>query len=459
MRLSSHRGWLLAALCLILPPLRAAPAAPLAAEMDRYLAPYVLGDNFSGVVLVSRAGKPLFQKAYGQAVAGYGVANTPATKFHIASLSMQFTAAAVMRLIDTGKLTLDTRVDKIVPELPHGAEISLRDLLTETSGLPDINNLPDYDEILLHPQTPSSLVQKISGESLLFVPGSQYQHEEHSAYNLLALIVEKVTGLGFDAALKQLIFVPLGMRDCGADDSSGAIIAHLAEGYAPDGVHGLSRAPYLNWSAKTGNASVYCTAADELRWVDGFMHDQLLRRQSREIMLADSKAHLGYGWFVAASKRFGVPVFYMNGRSPGYASYLLYVPDEDLTVVVLSNIYASVTTQIGADVAAIVLGKPYTPPPAPVVLSTDALKQVKGKFKFGPDFYRPNDVLSLLVRDGDVFLDWGGGSSSPLIPVSKDHFIDRNYWEDVTFVRGADSSIVELDYDRFQGKRVYGTAP
>lgn len=460
MRLLPHRAWMLASLCLVLSPAYAAdPAAALSQDIDRYLAPYVQGRNFAGVVLVAKGGTPLFEKAYGYAVAGADVPNTPATKFHIASMSMQFTAAAVMRLVERGKFRLDTTVDTIVPDAPHGKEISVRELLTETSGLPDINTLPDYNEILLHPQTPASLVQKISGEPLLFAPGSQYQHEEHSAYNLLALIVEKATGLDFASALQQEVFAPLGMRDCGADDSAGAIVAHLAEGYAPEGVRGLSRAPYIDWSAKTGNASVYCTAADEARWVDGFMHDRLLSRQSRETMLAESKAHLGYGWFVNTSKRFGVPVYYMNGRSPGYASYLLYMPDTQLTVVVLSNIYASVTTQIGGDLAALALGKHYDAPPAPISLDADALKHMEGRFLFGPDFYRPNGVLSVQVNGGDVFLDWGGGQTSALIPVGKDRFIDRSYWEDVVFVRAADGRIMQLDYDRFHGKRVDDPKP
>jgi CubicO group peptidase (beta-lactamase class C family) len=460
MPLSSHRGWLFAALCLILPPLRAAPAAPLAADMDRYLAPYVLGNNFSGVVLVAKGDQLLFERAYGYAALGQRVANTPATRFHIASLSMQFTAAAVMRLVDAGKLELDMPVAKIVPGLAHGDELTVRELLTETSGLTDINGLPDYDAVLLHPQTPATLVAKIDGKPLLFTPGSKYLHEEHSAYNLLALIVERVTGLSFDAALRREVFAPLGMQGCGADDSGGVIVADLAEGYAPDGVRDLVRAPYLDWSAKTGNASVYCTAGDEFRWVQGFMHDALLSPRSRGIMLADSTSHTGYGWFTGTSKRFGGPIYYMNGRAPGYASYLVYLPEQQLTVIVLSNIYASVTTQIGADLAAIALGRPYAATPAPgSPLSADALEGMQGQFKFGADFYQPDGVLTLVTQKGDVFLKWGDGSLSPLIPVGHDHFIDRGYWEDVSLIRAADGRIVQLLYDRFQGQRISESAP
>jgi CubicO group peptidase (beta-lactamase class C family) len=250
------------------------------------------------------------------------------------------------------------------------------------------------------------------------------------------------------------------MQSCGADDASGVIVPDLAEGYAPQGVRDLARAPYLDWSAKTGNGSVYCTAADESKWIQGLMHDTLLSAQTRGIMLADSASHVGYGWFTGTSKRFGGPIYYMNGRSPGYASYLAYFPEQQITVVVLSNIYVSVTTQIGGDVAAIALGKPYAAAPPPMgPLDAGTLKGMQGRFSFGADFYQPDAVLTLLTQGGDVFLKWADGSLSPLIPVGPDHFIDRGYWEDVSLARGADGRIVQLVYDRFQGQRISEPAP
>jgi CubicO group peptidase (beta-lactamase class C family) len=453
MRISSRCWWAAPLLFSLICPAYAAGTPD--AAIDRYLAPYVQGNNFSGVVLVAKGDKLLFERAYGYAALDHRVANTLATRFHIASLSMQFTAAAIMRLVDAGKLELDAPVAKILPGFAHGDEITLRELLTETSGLTDINSLPDYDEVLLHPQTPTTLVAKVEGKPLLFTPGSRYLHEEHSAYNLLALILEKTTGLGFDAALRREVFAPLGMQACGADDSGHVVIPDLAEGYAPTGVQGLSRAPYLDWSAKTGSGSVYCTAGDELKWVQGFMHDALLSPRSRGIMLADSTAHLGYGWFSGSSKRFGGPIYYMNGRSPGYASYLAYLPQRQLTVIVLSNVYVSVTSQIGADVAAIALGEPYSAAPVPQgPLDAVALKGMEGQFRFGADFYQPKGVLTLQTQGGDVFLKWGDGSLSPLIPVGPDRFIDRGYWEEVSLERHAQGHIVILHYDRFQGSRL-----
>src|SRR5262245_51856017 len=139
--------------------------------MNSYLQPYVQSGNFSGAVLAKENGKTVFAKAYGFADRERKVPNTLQTRFRVASVSMQFTAAAVLRLVDEGKLSLDTHVGEFLPGTKGAEKITVRDLLTERSGLPDINNLPDYNDILQQHQTPASLVAKIQGQPLLFEPG------------------------------------------------------------------------------------------------------------------------------------------------------------------------------------------------------------------------------------------------------------------------------------------------
>jgi CubicO group peptidase (beta-lactamase class C family) len=238
------------------------------ADFDAYLQPYVRSANFAGDVLVKKNGSVIFERAYGFTDREHRIRNTPATRFHVASMSMQFTAAAVLRLVDKGSIKLDDRIGDFVPGIPEADKIRVRDLLVERSGLPDINALADYNEILQHHQTPASLVAKIEGPPLLFEPGSKYVREEHSAYNVLALIVEKKTGLPFASAVERLVFRPMGLTASAVDDDSSAHAAHLARGYEPEGAYGLKLATVIHWSAKTGNASVYTTAGNEAQWVD-----------------------------------------------------------------------------------------------------------------------------------------------------------------------------------------------
>ncbi len=159
--------------------------------IDSYLQPYSQSGNFSGDVLVEKDGKIVFEKAYGFADREHRVRNTAATRFHIASLSMQFTAAAILRLVDAGSLRLDDQLGDFAPGIEGAGKITIRELLIERSGLPDINGLTDYDDVLQHHQTPTSLIAKIEGKPLLFEPGTKFLHEEHSAYNFSLLSSRK----------------------------------------------------------------------------------------------------------------------------------------------------------------------------------------------------------------------------------------------------------------------------
>lgn len=422
------------------------------AAIDAYLQPYIHSGNLAGDVLVAKNGKVVFEKSYGFADREHRVRNTAATRFHIASMSMQFTSAAVLRLVDAGSIGLERHVADFAPGVEGANKISIRDLLTERSGLPDINGLSDYGDILQHHQTPASLVAKIEGRPLLFEPGSKFLHEEHSAYNLLALIVEKKTALPFAGAVDRLVFRPMGLSASGVDDDSVTHASHMAVGYEPEGTYGLRRANAIHWSAKTGNASVYTTAGDEARWVHALFRGHPLSTSSREAIL-DTSLRVGYGWFKSPDKRFGETAYYMNGRAPGFASFVLYLPNAQTTVVVLSNVYSSATTAIGYDIAALSLGLPYEPfhvmEPAP---SPAELSACTGSFQFGPDFYQPNATVTLTVDGSELHLRWPSDDVTALIPLSRDHFIDRSYWVDVRIERDASGRPILLSYDRFQGK-------
>jgi len=425
-----------------------------AAAIDAYLQPYVRTGNFAGDVLVEKNSKVVFEKAYGFADRERHIRNSRTTRFHIASMSMQFTAAAILRLVDAGSIQLEDTIEDFAPGTPGASKITIRDLLVERSGLPDINALPDYNQILQHHQTPASLVAKIVGQPLLFDPGSKFLREEHSAYNMLALIVEKKTGLPFAAAVDRLVFHPMGLSSSGVDDDSTLPAAHMAKGYQPESTYGLTAANPIHWSAKTGNASVYTTASDEALWVEALFRGHALSASSRFAVL-DASQRVGYGWFKSENKRFGELAYSMNGRAPGFASFVLYLPQSRMTVVLLSNIYSSATTTIGYDVAALSMNLPYDRLHFRDPLPTAAeLKNSEGKFHFGADFYQPNAELELNAADSELSMRWPDGSISPLIPVSADHYLDRSYWEDVKIARDEAGKPKALTYGRFQGTAV-----
>ncbi|MBK5187509.1 MAG: beta-lactamase family protein [Gemmatimonadaceae bacterium] len=428
--------------------------AELAQAIDAYIAPYVETNNFSGQLLVMRGGTAVYERELSWANRAAGARMTRETELHIASISMQFTAAAIMRLVDRHALTLDTRVSDLVPNVRGGDAITIRNLLEQRSGLSDINSRADYAEILARHQTPTSLVAVVADDTLLFPTGTRYLHEEHSAYNLLALIIEKKSGLPFAEAMQTLVFRPTGMAHSGADDDGSARGRSLAQGYDPKGVYGLDTTTPIHWSAKSGNASVYSTAGDEARWVRQLFHGTFLSAGSHALIADSGGVPVGYGWFRRQNMRFGELAFSMNGRAPGFASCVMYLPREDLTVVAFSNIYSSATTDIGNDVAAIVLGLPYTPLALGAhALSPDSLGLDGATFTFPHDFYQPDATVGFRVTNGELFLAWPSGERSPIIPIDRDHAVDRAYWEPVSVTRDSAGRATSITYDRFRGER------
>jgi CubicO group peptidase (beta-lactamase class C family) len=387
---------------------------PNVTVIDNYFRPYATTNNFSGSVLIKRGGTVLFAKSYGFADRSKLIPNWPDTRFHIASLSILFTSTAVLRLIDQGKLSFDTHVSEIVPGVPYGDKITIRELLEQNSGLPDANDLPNYDELLKTHQTPESVVAQIRGLPPSSEPGGKSQHEEHSGQNLLALIIERKTGLTFAQAMKSEVFDPFGMSNSGIDDNS-PIDGPVAQGHQLAGTFGLKRAPLIHWSAKPGNGSAYTTVLDEWKWLQGLLQGDLLSESSRNAMLSASQ---GYGWDRRQSARLGETAYLTGGRSPGFSSFMEYLPEEDITIIALTNIENAANSTIIQDAAAMLLRKPYQAflyHPVPRAL----IGHPSGDFVFGPDFFRVSATLSLVSDANGVTLNWPGGPAAPLLPVGK----------------------------------------
>src|SRR3970040_1295413 len=157
----------------------------IGAKVDFYVQPYLEGNNFSGAVFIARKGKVLVSKGYGMANYELGAPNTPRTKFHIASVSKPFTAAAIMILQERGLLSTDDPLTKFIPDYPNGDKITLHHLLTHTSGIPNVNDFPDYDRDSKFPHTTGNLVEMFKHQPLEFQPGERYRYS-NSNYNLLA---------------------------------------------------------------------------------------------------------------------------------------------------------------------------------------------------------------------------------------------------------------------------------
>ncbi len=426
----------------------------LTQRIDSIVSPLVATNNYGGTVVVSKNGTILHLKAYGKANRELDVDNAPETKFFLASVSMVFTATAILKLQEEGKLSIDDPLTKYFPANKIWSGITLRHMLAQRSGIPAIDRIRgvNYDSMTRFAQTPSSLIKIFEKESLIFSPGSKFNHGK-SEYILLARIIEMVSGKTFGAYLQQSIFEPLAMKNTGHYQDDKNIIPFLAKGYAPKGLFDVESAFQLNPSSKTGHASIYSTVYDLDLFAQALLKNKLVSKKSWETMFTDNGDQEGFGWFL--KPHLNRDRLLMNGRFPGYSSDFAIYPKEKMVVVVLSNNYISVPTAMGMLIAAEVLGEKYEPLKlSKTKLNESFAKKLVGTYKFDEKFYQPNFALSVRVENGYLFTPWGG-----FIPIDKGdknfkEFILRPYWSSIRFVENSNGIITEMEFDEHKGIKI-----
>lgn len=414
----------------------------IAEEVDRYFSTLVDTNNFYGAVYVQRRGEVLVHKGYGWASVELGIPHTADSVFRIASVSKPITAAGVMLLYERGLVDLEAPLSRILPDYPAGDRLSLHNLLLHTSGIPDINQQPGYLELSHGHRTPADLVDAFKNLPLNFEPGARFQYS-NSNYNVLALVIERVSGMPFGEFLQKEIFSPLEMTHTGHADDAARIIPDLVEGYSPTGRAELERAPWIDWSVKTGNGSLYSTGEDLAKWVQGFFGGKILSNETlatattprlENIGIDQARGDLSYVWSIG--QYLDRKKIWYAGRSPGYSTAMSYFPDEDLTIVVQSNTYSLVTTQAIDAIASMALGAPYAVPAindAP--LASDVIARWTGTYQFGERAPVPRMKMRVVESEGRLSLepDFAAMTPSALLPTADATFIMRNYWMELKF--------------------------
>jgi CubicO group peptidase (beta-lactamase class C family) len=414
----------------------------IASRVQAYLAPFSETGNFSGSVLVARHGRVVYRHSNGMANYELRVPNSNATRYHIASISKAFTAAAILQLQEQGRLKLSDSVARYVPAFPNGDRITIDNLLTHTSGIPDINNFDDYDTFARSPHTVEQLVAKFAGLPLEFAPSSD-QRYSNSNYNLLALVLENVTGESYDRYLRDHIFGPAGLRDTGSDYDALRLIPSAASGYNPSDIVGYEKAPYLDWSNKTGNGSLYSTIDDLYRFDCALNTDTLLKSATRQKYFVEGPGNR-YGWYIG--KRVGHRIMAAKGHSPGFTAELDRFPDDDVTIILLSNSYGTASQDpIAQALAAIVLGE--TPPRGaslrPIAIPESTLASYAGEYQYGVDYFVPNAKFTLTAKRGFLLMEIGDLRAA-LVPLSDTEFLERTFFGHAVISKGPDGHVTGL---------------
>jgi D-alanyl-D-alanine carboxypeptidase len=317
-------------------------------------------DKFSGSVLVAQNGKVLFEKGYGLANREWNIPNSPLTKFRIASLTKQFTAAAILVLQERGKLQVTDTVSSYVADIPPAwRQITIHQLLTHTSGLPEYTRPPEIEKTLnLTGASPEQLLNLVKSQPLSFAPGTNMAYC-NTGYLLLGMIIEKASGLDYASFLRQSIFTPLRLSDTGYDVRSD-ILTGRANGYwVKNGK--LENAGYVDASVPFAAGGIYSSVGDLYRWSEALATGRLLSDDSSRQMFsiypeaAGDGAHYGYG--VVIAERFGQTLYYHGGGINGFTSAIQRYPKSNICVVVLSNEEEIKSWDVATSLAGLLLGK------------------------------------------------------------------------------------------------------
>jgi CubicO group peptidase (beta-lactamase class C family) len=346
---------------------------PLGAALDVYL---TRGSRFgfSGAALVVKDGVTVLKKAYGLADRSQRVPNTPATLFDVGSLAKSFTAAAVLRLEEQGRLTTDDSISKhLLAVPPDKAAVTVYHLLTHTSGLAAQGPAPRVD-----PTDRDTVVRTLLAQPPEAPPGTRFRYNNEN-YFLLAAIVERASGTSFEQYLKTNIFRPAGMAHTGFSRDADVPATRTAHGYVMTGLDaGPAQILPYHWLFR-GATGVLSSVEELERWDRAMRVDGVLTAASRAKMFRAGPDGFACGWRIGRSPR-GTPAIGHDGSTFCFESVFVHFPAEHALVVVLCN-NLGVSQLVKRDLVAALYGQPYKIPPRAIIIAPARLKSLEGLYR------------------------------------------------------------------------------
>lgn len=311
-------------------------------EIEQLFAPYAGAKVPGAAVMVIKDGAPIFKKAYGMAHLEDNVPMSTRSNLRLASVTKQFTAMCIMMLAEQGLLSYETTLRDIFPEFPeYGARITIRHLLQHTSGLIDYESLiPDSATVQVLDR--DVLQMMMAQDSTYFPPGAAYRYS-NTGYAVLAMAVERLSGISFAQFLKQNIFEPLQMENTVAYEKGKSTVANRAYGYAATDSGFVFRDQSLT-SAVLGDGGIYSSVEDLFKWDQVLYTEKLIQRETLQQAftpgaVSGGQPHgYGFGWRVDVfPDSSGYRRVHHTGSTSGFATIIQRYPEAQFTVIILTN--------------------------------------------------------------------------------------------------------------------------
>jgi len=443
----------------------AEPTADVAARIDPLFSVVVQNNWPGGEVLVARDGRIIFEKGYGYAQVESRTPFTDDTRFRIGSITKQFTSAAIFKLAEDGKLSIDDYLSKFIPDWPRGDEVTLRHLLTHTSGIHDFTAKPGFYEHVTEPITMEALIASFKNDPYDFNPGEKYSYC-NSGYVLLGHIVEKVSGESYSEYLRKTFFKPLGMKNTGVYRAG---MSSLGEAFGYSFTNGtMVRAVNWDMSKVSTAGELYSTTHDLFLWNEAIFNHRVLSEASLKtaftigVLKLDDSTHpedVGYACGWTRDWLNGAREISHGGELWGFGSYLLRLPDYNLTVVVLLNCapHPPDIQQwfLAREIARRVLGSelPNDGKQKVVEITPADVALAVGWYDLGG-----GAIMTVTTETNHVFAQITGRPRFEMFPKSDRNFFVPGGNAEATFVRNGSNQVVKVilkqSGDRIDAQRV-----
>ena len=385
--------------------------------LDSISAAGVLANRTVGLVAaVVKGNDTLLLKAYGKANVEWDVPMTTDAMFEVGSIAKQFAAAAILQLVDAGKVNLDDAITKWMPDLGAGADkVTLRHLLHHTSGINGFSEEPQWEMNMFLPRFPRDSAYKLIKLNAFRFPTGEAQAYSNSGFWLLGVVVEKASGMRYEDYVQKQIFEPLGMKRSMYCNSQ-ANVPRRAHGYHL--INGtIQRAPLVNYGWVFAPGAICSTAGDMVLWLQGLHGGRVLSPQSYAEMTTAAKLTDGtvlrYGMGIKVGEDYrGLKYIGHGGTAPGFRADAAWYPDAQMAVVVLMNTSPTNLSPggVGGELAREVLPWPrreftfYTGDPTPFV----------GKYQLVTGGNQPTFTIEVTQSARGLAFSPGGGRAQPL---------------------------------------------
>ena len=414
------------------------------AKLDQLVQSYYNLGKFNGSVLVAKRGKILLEKGYGYKNFRDSTLNDPNTIYQIASVTKQFTAAVVLKLVELKKISLTDKLSRFYPGLPKSDSITIENLLTHTSGISDHFN--DSTSSPADAGNEEKLLTSLKKYPLDFSPGADWQYS-NKGYQLLGYIIQKVSGMSYYDAIKKYIFTPLHMNNSGFD------FIHLVSGEKATGYWEYPRSPgvggatIIDSSGPFAAGAIYSTVGDLYKWHHALQTFRVIRKSSLDRAYKPFKRNYGYGWMI--DSLFGKRIIHHGGDIWGFRSDIARNVEEDICVIILNNVEDADLGLISMKLLSILCNQTYRlPAKNEILLAENILKSYTGSYEMQPG------MLIEITLEGNRLMATTDHKEE-IYAQKEDLFrIDAGDKQvDIWFEKNADGSISDLSFYK-EGRKI-----